>query len=173
MDGISLDMASSFPSLSDDLYQELRSSFRGDTYRRGDPRHVLFPVYFYILLTLFLVFWTILNCLMVTLKFPLWLLHVPSMLRTLASMFPTLTLARYSIVFVESSCSAETIQFLLLSRPEAMAPLDGQSEATLSSTSARSPTLTLNLPLPMAPLLVFETCLRLATKARSKLARRF
>lgn len=37
MEGISLHAASTFPSLSDDLYQELRSTFRGDTYRRGDP----------------------------------------------------------------------------------------------------------------------------------------
>ncbi|KAG1782074.1 hypothetical protein EV702DRAFT_1069584 [Suillus placidus] len=30
-------MASNFPSLSDVLYQELRSTVRGDAYRRGDP----------------------------------------------------------------------------------------------------------------------------------------
>lgn len=36
MEGISLAMASNF-SLSDVLYQELRSTVRGDTYRRGDP----------------------------------------------------------------------------------------------------------------------------------------
>ncbi|KAG1824494.1 uncharacterized protein BJ212DRAFT_530909 [Suillus subaureus] len=37
MEGISLDTASNFPSLSDVLYQELRSTVRGDAYRRGDP----------------------------------------------------------------------------------------------------------------------------------------
>lgn len=173
MEGVSLHTASTFPSLSDDLYQELRSTFRGDTYRRGDPRYVVFPVYFLMLLTVFAVLLTTLKCLMVTSKFPLWLSHVPSMLRMLASKLPTPIFARYSFIFVESSCSAETIQFLLLSRLEAMAPLDGQSEATLLSTSARSPTLTSNLPLPMAPLLVFETCLCCQAKARSKLARRF
>jgi hypothetical protein len=171
MEAISLDVPS---SLSDDLYQELRLTLRGDAYRRGDPRHVVvFPDYFLILMTVVAVFWIILECLMVTLRFPLWLSHAPSMQRTLASKFLTLTLARYPIIFVESSCSAENIHFLLLSRPGAMAPLVGQSEATLSSTSARSPTLTSNLPLPMAPLLAFETCLCLAAKGSSKLARRF
>lgn len=37
MEGISLDVTSIFPSLSDVLYQELRSTISGDTYRRGDP----------------------------------------------------------------------------------------------------------------------------------------
>ncbi|KAG0708533.1 hypothetical protein DFH29DRAFT_890693 [Suillus ampliporus] len=36
MEGIPFDTASNFPSLSDALYQELRSAVRGETHRRGD-----------------------------------------------------------------------------------------------------------------------------------------
>lgn len=56
MEGNSLDVTSIFPSLSDVLYQELRSTISGDTYRRGDPRYYVSPFYFPLPLTAILVF---------------------------------------------------------------------------------------------------------------------
>jgi len=52
MEEIPLDDASRKPSLSDVLYEELKSTVRGEAYRRDDPRYAKpFSHYFMILLT--------------------------------------------------------------------------------------------------------------------------